>query len=121
MKNILEKLFLKSDYAVAIPSLPKELEKEIRPTQSYARSLDGTYNFILLFVVQKGMVEQEIEKIKTSLLPDGLVWIAYPKNKALGTDLSRDILHELMKEYGLDGVSLISLNDTWSAMRFKVI
>jgi len=50
---------------------------------------------------------------------DKLSWIAYPKDGQLGTDLSRDVLNERMKAKGLQGVRLISLDDTWSAMRFR--
>jgi hypothetical protein len=55
---------------------------------------------------------KEILKLKESLETNGLLWIAYPKAKRLETDLNRDILHETAKKFGLDGVSLVSLNDT---------
>lgn len=31
----------------------------------------------------------------------------------------RDTLHEEMKTHGFQGVALIAVDDTWSAMRFK--
>lgn len=50
---------------------------------------------------------------------DRLAWIAYPKAGQLGTDLNRDKLVEAMRAYGIDSVRLVSLNDVWSAMRFR--
>jgi len=50
---------------------------------------------------------------------DKLSWIAYPKEGQLGTDLDRDLLNERLKALGVQGVRVISLDDTWSAMRFR--
>jgi hypothetical protein len=51
---------------------------------------------------------------------DGILWISYQKISAKQDgDLNRDILRELLAEHNLKAVSLISINDVWSAMRFK--
>ena len=53
--------------------------------------------------------------------PDGLLWLCYPKGTSkVKTDVNRDILNRrLAEEYGLEGVAMVSIDDTWSAMRFK--
>ena len=49
-----------------------------------------------------------------------LLWVAYPKGGARqGTDLNRDVLQELLQARGLIGVSLIALDERWSAMRVR--
>jgi len=48
-----------------------------------------------------------------------LSWVAYPKAGQLGTDLNRDKLFQLMKPHGIEGVRLVSVNEVWSAMRFR--
>lgn len=50
---------------------------------------------------------------------DRLAWVAYPKAKKLGTDLNRDILAREMIALGADPVRQVSLDDTWSALRFR--
>ena len=121
IKTLLQKMYLKPDYAFVIINQPNELKAELHSTQEIHTSLNQKYNFILAFYSKKQELEKDIRKMKVCLLPEGLLWIAYPKSKKLEADLNRDILHGLMQEYGLDGVSLVSLNSTWSAMRFKVI
>jgi len=37
------------------------------------------------------------------------------------TDINRDSLHAYARTVGLEGVSLVSIDDDWSAMRFKLI
>ncbi|HEX4447997.1 MAG TPA: hypothetical protein VH044_14715 [Polyangiaceae bacterium] len=48
------------------------------------------------------------------------VWIAYPKGTSgLATDLNRDRLSDAVDRAGLRSVTLIALDETWSAMRFR--
>ena len=56
-----------------------------------------------------------------AMKPDGLLWVCYPKGgRKAGTDLHRDILWDLMgKQTGLVGVSLVAVDEKWSAMRFR--
>lgn len=118
-KTLSDKLFLKPEYSAVVVNCPKEIISEFQSVNKSEKSLSAVYNFILTFYSQRQELEKDVANLKNSLLPNGLLWIAYPKNKALETDLNRDILHEVMKVHGFDGVSLVSLNDTWSAMRFK--
>lgn len=56
----------------------------------------------------------------------GRCWIAYrkgasrsPATASDGPALHRDTLQAALAEVGLDGVTLVSIDDTWSAMRIK--
>jgi hypothetical protein len=118
-KTPLEKMFYKPSYSAAILHLPQDLEKELNANIDH--TLSKKYDFILTFYTKKDDLEKEAAEVKESLVENGLLWIAYPKNKALQTDLNRDILHEMLSAQNLDGVSIVSLNETWSSMRFKKI
>jgi hypothetical protein len=51
---------------------------------------------------------------------DGLLWVSYPKKSSkIATDISRDVAWEVMKEFGLQPVFQISIDETWSALRFR--
>ena len=51
---------------------------------------------------------------------DGLLWVSYPKKSSkVDTDLSRDTLWEPPGETGLRPVTQVSIDKTWSAMRFR--
>jgi hypothetical protein len=55
----------------------------------------------------------------------GRLWVWYRKgankSRAKGSEvpLHRDTLQALLAEHGMDGVTLISVNDTWSSMRVR--
>ena len=50
---------------------------------------------------------------------DRLAWIGYPKGGKLGTDLNRDRLAEALTTHGIQPVRQVSIDDTWSALRFR--
>jgi hypothetical protein len=50
---------------------------------------------------------------------DKLAWIAYPKARQLGTDLNRDLLAAALEDQGVQPVRQVSLDGTWSALRFR--
>jgi hypothetical protein len=118
-KKFFEKMFLKPEYSLAVLHMPEDLYDVLKTENKSDGELKNMYNFILAFYTKKTDLENEISLLRKSLSENGLLWIAYPKAKALDTDLNRDILHSATAKYGLDGISLISLNETWSAMRFK--
>jgi hypothetical protein len=53
---------------------------------------------------------------------DGVLWFAYPKGTSgIKTDINRDILRLTAEEYGITTVTAVSINDTWSALRFRPV
>jgi hypothetical protein len=51
---------------------------------------------------------------------DGLLWISYPKQSSeVETDLTRDVGWGLLAKAGLRAVTQVSINDVWSALRFR--
>lgn len=80
----------------------------------------GTYDFVLLFAENRAALAAGAAAALRAVKPDGLLWVGYPKGSSkLKTDLSRDKGWEPLKEAGLDGIALVSVDETWSAMRFR--
>lgn len=78
------------------------------------------YPFVQLFTKNRQELQAWAEKAVQFLEEGGLLWICYPKkSSSLYEDLSRDEGWEAITTFGLEGVSLISVDDTWSAMRFR--
>jgi hypothetical protein len=50
---------------------------------------------------------------------DKLAWVVYPKAGQLGTDLNRDSLNDALQGEGVQAVRQISVDATWSALRFR--
>ena len=78
--------------------------------------------YILAFALSQAQAKKAATTAKKSLEEGGMFWLAYPKGtskKYKKPDLNRDSAHELLQGLGFDGVSLVAIDDDWSAMRFK--
>ena len=55
----------------------------------------------------------------TALLGSTNLWVLYPKgNKA---DINRDSLWPILADFGFRPISQVSVDDTWSALRFRAL
>jgi hypothetical protein len=53
---------------------------------------------------------------------DSILWLAYPKGTSkIKTDINRDTIRVTGEEFGITTVTAISIDDTWSALRFRPI
>lgn len=100
------------EYLEQLDPLPDGIELKTKPL--------GQFDFAQLFVKNGAELEQFLPGVLKSLHDDSLLWISFPKRSSkIQTDLSRDHGWEPVEKAGFKGVSLISINDTWSAMRFR--
>jgi hypothetical protein len=80
----------------------------------------GIYDFVLLFAPDIAALNTRAPEAVRAVKPDGLLWICYPKGTSkVKTDLNRDRGWDIVTAAGLEGIALVSLDDTWSAMRFR--
>ena len=57
-----------------------------------------------------------------NIVVDSVLWFAYPKGTSnIKTDINRDIIRVTGEEFGITTVTAISIDDTWSALRFRPI
>ena len=74
---------------------------------------------VLVFVQDSSEVASHSAPFVEAARRDAIAYIAYPKAGQLGTDLNRDVLWDMLRREGLRGVRQVSLDDVWSAMRFR--
>lgn len=99
--------------------VPETLRAVFSPSVHAGVLKAGNTDFILAFFYRQSDMEQDIDGMKTALKKNGVLWIAYPKGGKLNSDLTRDMLREDLLRHGLKSVGLVSIDDTWSAMRFR--
>jgi hypothetical protein len=127
MNAVLKKLLYKGQSPVLLLGAPPEAAALARAFGAPAHSKPAAatrYGFVLAFARSLGELDA-IAKTAAGALADGaLFWSAYPKGtskKYKGADINRDTGHARMKKLGFEGVSLIAIDDDWSAMRFKKV
>ncbi|HEX3014779.1 MAG TPA: hypothetical protein VHQ46_00115 [Desulfobacteria bacterium] len=122
--GLAKKLFLvKSEQALLI-NQPEgyidRLKSEVPDKTILMAESPEKVDFVHLFVKNSEELKRLFGLALKCLKTDAFFWVSYPKKSGkLKSDLSRDSLVSLLHEQGYEGVSLISIDDTWSAMRVR--
>lgn len=84
--------------------------------------LGGVFDFVQVFVGSKADVDNLSPGGLAALKPGGLFWFSYPKKSSkIATDISRDTGWDSLTTAKMRPVSQISIDETWSALRFRPV
>ena len=109
------KLQIKTGKTVAVLDAPFE------PPLDAVRAEAERADTVVVFVRDQASLDARLGLLQKAAGRGALTWVAYPKARALGTDLNRDTIHAWTEGKGLDTVRQIALDETWSAMRLKAV
>jgi hypothetical protein len=126
MRDLLKKLNFKGHKRIVI------INAEDIFFDSISRELSGVitdrvvdqrcpYEFILIFVKKVKEIENIAPVVLHNLTADGILWFCYPKktSKNFSAGLDRDHGWDALNRSGFHGVRVISVDDDWSALRFR--
>jgi hypothetical protein len=99
-------------YLETLGQVPEGLEIKQEPS--------GQFDFAHLFVKDRSQLERFIDQVLQAIDYDAVLWISYPKGSSgVDTDLTRDKLWEAVSDRGIRPVTQVSIDEVWSAMRFR--
>jgi hypothetical protein len=122
-KSLPAKLFIKENYRIVLVSAPGNYQSKLSPLPdgvTISNTIHSDADLIQAFFMNREEMEQQFESLTKNLKPDGWFWVSYPKGSSkVKTDINRDSIWEYGKGLGLKDVHQISIDDTWSSMRFR--
>jgi hypothetical protein len=81
---------------------------------------DGMHPFVQVFAKRLSELSKLAQRLSKHAAPNALVWISYPKKTSnTGGDLNRDLIRERMSGAGWQAVSIVAIDEVWSALRFR--
>ena len=99
-------------YLEQLGSLPADVELATMP--------EGSFDWVHLFVKEKAELDKYALGAIQAVKPGGLLWISYPKKSSkVPTDMTRDVNWDTVLEAGWRPVTQISIDEVWSALRFR--
>ena len=124
-KSVAEKLFVKEGYRVLIINEPDGYRTalgKLPQKVDISTKKSGQADLIQLFVDSRKELEANLRPLKACLRPKGLLWVSYPKGTSkVKTDINRDTIGSYAQSIGLQPVAMISIDETWSALRLKYV
>ncbi|MHA1943255.1 MAG: DUF3052 domain-containing protein [Candidatus Thorarchaeota archaeon] len=122
-KSLPAKLFIKENYSVVLVNAPDDYQTLLSPLPdgvTIATEVSPDADLIQVFFMNREELELQLESLKNHLKQDGWLWVSNPKwSSKIKTDINRDSIWEYAKGLGLKAVHQISIDETWSSMRFR--
>jgi hypothetical protein len=118
-----KKLGLKQGAPLWAPGLPgsvkAELDGQVRP-RYLARPAKGLAA-AHIFHTSAAKLGAELKRLRTTLAPDGQVWVSWPKKAAkVETDITEDVIRALALPLGYVDVKVCAVDETWSGLKLVV-
>jgi hypothetical protein len=129
MSTVAQKLGLTARSRVCVDGIPldtaRELLGELPDDVTLAPRGDDEADQIILAATGLSDLAGMLPGVWSGIAPGGRLWVWYRKGASRGTaqgaatPLHRDTLQALLAAHGMNGVTLIAVDEAWSAMRVK--
>lgn len=92
------------------------------------KELDGEFEFIHFFTESRRELETMFNDLKSSLMPQGMLWTSWPKGSYLRerdkvkveTQLNENIVRDIGLKNGMVDVKVCAIDDKWSGLKFVI-
>jgi hypothetical protein len=97
------------------PGFAKVTAVETPQTKSGPRSLD----VIHWFETSRALLADNLSTMAARLRADGMLWMSWPKKSSkMPTDVTEDVLREVILPTGLVDVKVCAVDEVWSGLKF---
>jgi hypothetical protein len=123
--DVWSKLNLKDHDEIVVVNAPASFEPEVKALAGVTVKRKPAdvkeIAFFLGFVTTQKEVDDLARVIDRKLVPDAVVWFAYPKgtSKKYTSDISRDTGLQALGEAGFEPVRMVAIDEDWTAKRFR--
>ena len=125
-----KKLGLKDGQRVLFIALPSELA-QLREARSFLAVTEagwtdmagasGPFDLIHAFVDRREALQAGIPRLLPAIVPDGAIWISWPKKASkVPTDVTEDVIREVVLPIGLVDVKVAAVSDIWSGLKVVI-
>jgi hypothetical protein len=118
------KLSLKSGLRVWFDAIPQGVFLEIEKEDLELHILSSPMPPIeaaLVFVTARASLEAKLEDLLPRLAPSGFIWVCWPKKASrVPTDITEDVIREIVLPSGLVDVKVCALDEVWSGLKVVV-
>lgn len=122
---VLKKLYFHKAGSALIVNAPEvytTLIGDVAYDQRPAAKKKGAYEFVQVFATTQKELEQLVQATVGAGKPDCIYWACYPKGTgSIKSDIKRETVWVAFEKVGLEAVSSVSIDDTWTALRARPV
>jgi hypothetical protein len=118
------KLGLKEGMSVGFLDPPEQLPELLGPiwaALSISSRVERHQDLVLVFVTSAAELARRTPALKAAIAPDGMIWVAWPKKASkIPTDITEDVIREIVLPTGLVDVKVCAIDETWSGLKLVI-
>lgn len=124
-----KKLGLKDGQRVLFLDLPGELD-HLRQAAAFGECIAGGWERLMpgggwdaihAFTTSRAVLEGNAQRLKEAVARDGFIWISWPKKASkVPTDITEDVIRELLLPTGLVDIKVAAVSDIWSGLKLMI-
>ena len=119
VRSVSQKMGVKAETRAHFVNAPESALKAIAlPSLEISARLDGDFGYIHFFALTQAEMDNKFPKLKVHLGAKGMLWVSWPKGRKLETDLTLPNVIRIGYSHGLVESMALSVDDTWSALKF---
>ena len=78
-------------------------------------------DMVIAFVRERAVLAERVAALRKAIAPDGMVWVAWPKKASkVPTDVTEDVVREVVLPTGLVDVKVCAIDDVWSGLKLVI-
>jgi hypothetical protein len=113
-----KKLGIGAGSSVALIGAPPGVIDDLPPGVRVKRQARGKADVVVAFFVERAELERRIGSLSTMIVPDGGLWVAWPKRSSgVPTTMSDHVVREVALPLGLVDNKVCAIDDTWTGLR----
>jgi hypothetical protein len=79
------------------------------------------YDFVHLFTAARSVLEALAQPLMNLMARDGMIWVSWPKKASkVATDITEDIIREVVLPTGLVDVKVCAVDEVWSGLKLVI-
>ena len=125
-----QKLGLRDGQRALFVGLPEELG-ELASARAFAdiraaswddwREGAAGWDFVHGFTASRGVLEDNAKPLMDAIDRDGMIWMSWPKKASkVPTDITEDVIREVVLPIGLVDVKVAAVSDVWSGLKLVI-
>ena len=112
-----QKLGIKDGHVVVQLGGPEEL----LPGVAVRRRLPSHADVVLFFVTERAALAKRLAALRSSIEPASTLWVCWPKKASkVPTDITEDVIREVVLPTGLVDVKVCAVDEVWSGLKLVV-
>jgi len=123
-KSVVQKLGIRPGFCILVDGAPSAYGNLVGPLPAEVKLISRSKSplqMVHLFVTSATGLAGKLRAHRTSIAPDGMIWVSWPKKSSgVATDLTDVVVRDTALPLGLVDVKVCAIDEVWSGLKFVI-